>query len=382
MVRTALSPPSPFPQPGIPSPANAQFFAQSQYIFLPTKYHPSSTTQWTAQHPAPVQPRLAAPGRLHRQQDQPRPDRHPRQPRDLHPGRAERRRHRLPWPRPHRAGRQACRRRRNTLLHHRQRPPALLPHRQPTPLQGDQFSGGGGGSVFVGDFGTGNYHGLVTTVQHRLSSSFSLLANHTWSKCLNEEDAQGDLRQGPPSKTRQTLPWITPPAALTIATSKTSLLVAESRFAIANRFASYLVNGWEIAPLAHILSAARPFTVTTAGVDQLAHRNVGNDRPSLISGVPIYLNTQIQSGVGLTGTARQLARGSLNPLPPSAQRPTTPRAPLRSHPEPSATSAATPSAERPNYQFDAQISRIFPTRERLNATLRLEAFNVLNHAQL
>ncbi len=32
-----------------------------------------------------------------------------------------------------------------------------------------------------------------------------------------------------------------------------------------------------------------------------------------------------------------------------------------------------------NYQFDAQISRIFPIHESLAATLRLEAFNVLNH---
>ena len=33
----------------------------------------------------------------------------------------------------------------------------------------------------------------------------------------------------------------------------------------------------------------------------------------------------------------------------------------------------------PNYQFDAQLSRTFPLHERLNAVLRLEAFNVLNH---
>ena len=32
-----------------------------------------------------------------------------------------------------------------------------------------------------------------------------------------------------------------------------------------------------------------------------------------------------------------------------------------------------------NYQFDAQVSRIFPIYENLAATLRLEAFNVLNH---
>ncbi len=31
------------------------------------------------------------------------------------------------------------------------------------------------------------------------------------------------------------------------------------------------------------------------------------------------------------------------------------------------------------YQFDAQISRIFPIHESLSTTFRLEAFNVLNH---
>jgi hypothetical protein len=33
----------------------------------------------------------------------------------------------------------------------------------------------------------------------------------------------------------------------------------------------------------------------------------------------------------------------------------------------------------PFFQFDSQVSRIFPLHERLNLDLRLEAFNVLNH---
>ncbi len=33
----------------------------------------------------------------------------------------------------------------------------------------------------------------------------------------------------------------------------------------------------------------------------------------------------------------------------------------------------------PAYNVDAQISRIFPIYERLNATFRLESFNLLNH---
>ncbi len=61
------------------------------------------------------------------------------------------------------------------------------------PLQGNQYLGGGGGSVLIGDSAIANYNGFVATLQHRLSSTFSLLANYTWSKCLNLEDAQGDL---------------------------------------------------------------------------------------------------------------------------------------------------------------------------------------------
>ena len=38
------------------------------------------------------------------------------------------------------------------------------------PAQGNQYLGGGGGSVLVNDNGMANYNGLVTTVQHRLSS--------------------------------------------------------------------------------------------------------------------------------------------------------------------------------------------------------------------
>jgi hypothetical protein len=33
----------------------------------------------------------------------------------------------------------------------------------------------------------------------------------------------------------------------------------------------------------------------------------------------------------------------------------------------------------PYFQFDGQVSRLFPLHERLNLDLRLEAFNVLNH---
>jgi hypothetical protein len=38
-----------------------------------------------------------------------------------------------------------------------------------------------------------SYDGFVTTIQHRMGGTFSFLANHTWPKCLDIEDAQGDI---------------------------------------------------------------------------------------------------------------------------------------------------------------------------------------------
>jgi hypothetical protein len=73
----------------------------------------------------------------------------------------------------------------------------------------------------VNDFGTANYNGLVTTVQHRLSSTFSLLANWTWSKCLNEADGAGDITgTSVENPSNPSLDYAL--AAPTIATSKTS----------------------------------------------------------------------------------------------------------------------------------------------------------------
>jgi hypothetical protein len=38
---------NPFPQPAVPTPSQAQFFAQSQYIVMPDQFRPSYTIQWT-----------------------------------------------------------------------------------------------------------------------------------------------------------------------------------------------------------------------------------------------------------------------------------------------------------------------------------------------
>jgi len=236
------------------------------------------------------------------------------------------------------------------------------------PAQGNQYAGGGGGTVLVNSVGMANYHGLITTVQHRLSSSFSLLANYTWSKCLNVADAQGDLA-GTTVENPSNPGFDYGPCGSDFRNVGNIVLVTKSNFGL-SRFYALLLNNWEFAPLAHIVSGA-PFTVT-AGQDN-SFTAVGNDRPNLIPGVPVYLHQAIRSGTGVAN------RGYLNPAA-FAQVCPTGATPL------TCASYGTYGNTRKNsfrgvtnYQFDAQISRIFPIHESLNVTLRLEAFNVLNH---
>jgi hypothetical protein len=48
-------------------------------------------------------------------------------------------------------------------------------------------------SLFIGDTAYSTYEGGILSVNHRLSNTFSMFANYTWSKCLDVEDNQGDV---------------------------------------------------------------------------------------------------------------------------------------------------------------------------------------------
>jgi hypothetical protein len=229
------------------------------------------------------------------------------------------------------------------------------------PLQGNQYTGGGGGSILVGDSAYANYNGLVTSVNHRLSSTFSVLGNWTWSKCLNEADSQGDLASGVVSNP------INPrmdyaPCGSDYRHIENIVLVAKSNFAFSNRLEKLAVNGWEFAPLVHIVSGA-PFTVFQGSDESLTANGSGIDRANVVSGVPVYLHIANRQGSGVAN------RSYLNPAAFA----------LNTVPGTFGNSSRNAYRGLPAYQFDAQISRIFPIHERLNLDLRLEAFNALNH---
>ncbi|HEX3969643.1 MAG TPA: carboxypeptidase-like regulatory domain-containing protein [Edaphobacter sp.] len=358
---------NPFPQPIIPTPSQAQFFPQSQYIILPTQFHPSYTIQWTAS----IQQEFGRGWQLQLDYIGNRTDHAPLgtpiSPALFVPG---------VWGaggtgcpgvvltgpagKPAGAAGTPC----STTANQSQRFALTVAN----PAQGNQYLGGGGGSVLVGDSASANYNALVTTVQHRLSSTFSLLANYTWSKCLNIADAQGDLA-GTTVENPNNPKMDYGPCGSDFRNIENIVIVAKSQFSLP-RIESVFLNNWEFAPLVHIQSGA-PFTVT-AGQDN-SFTDMGNDRPNLIAGVPIYLHQTLRAGSGAVN------RGYLNPAA-FAQICPTGATPLTCSSYGTYGNIGRNSFRGvPSYQFDAQISRIFPIYERLNMTLRLEAFNLLNH---
>ncbi len=360
---------NPFPQPQIPTPAIAQFFAQSQYIVDPVKYHPSYTMQWTfsIQHQfghgwqaqvdyignktthvpmgLPLSAAVFTPGNWGAGGTGCGPV--------VTTG---------PAGKVGTAG-TAC----STTANANQR--YLLTEQNP--IQGNMYSGGGGGSVLASDNGTANYNGLISTLQHRLSSSFSLLVNETWSKCLNEEDAQGDLA-GTTVENPYNPAMDYGPCGSDYRHVFNTALVAKSAFSFGNALEKALINNWEFVPGIHVTSGA-PFSVT-AGVDN-SLTSVNNDRPNLVPGVPIYLSTKIQHD------ATETARGYLNPAAfcSTATQPVPTGCPLVVAPGTYGNIGRNSFRSKPQFNMDAQISRIFPIHESFSMTARLEGFNVLNH---
>lgn len=368
---------SPFPQPAVPTPAQALFFAQSQFIVTVPQFKPAYTIQWTlsVQHEfkGGWQAQVDYIGNSTRHD----PLGSTFDPAVFIPG---------VWG----AGGTGCAGIVTTG------PAAVKPGAAGTncsttgnqasrflltqlnPAQGNQFQGGGGGSVVVGDEGTANYNGLVASLNHRLSSTFSLLANWTWSKCLNIYDAQGDYA-GTATENINNLRLDYGPCGSDYRHIENVTLVAKSHFQEHfNHFERLLVNDWELAPLVHIQTGS-PVNVTSGQDNSLT--DVGNDRPNLVAGVnPVaevkfksvntpanrqYLNptafVQITNPTCNTGTGgAYVANGC---------------AVLGTYGNIGRNAFRGPKS----LQFDAQISRVFPIHESWNATFRLEAFNVPNH---
>ena len=371
---------SPFPQPQIPNPTQALFFPQSQFIVMPAHFKAAYSVQWTFSIQREFghgwQAQVDYIGNTTRHD----PMGYPFDPAVFIPG---------VWG----AGGTGCAgivttgpaavkpgaANANCSTTGNETSRFLLTIDNPTgtnaagnPAGGNQYLGGGAGSVVVSDEAMANYNGLVASIQHRMSNTFSLLANWTWSKCLNIKDAQGDLA-GTTVENPNKISMDYGPCGSDFRHIENAVLIAKSGFnAHLNNFEKLLVNNWELAPLIRIQSGA-PFTVTSGQDNSLT--DVGNNRPNLIPGVNPYAEVKFHKATGVAN------REFLNPaafaqVTVNCTSTSTGGCPaLGTYGNIGKNTFRGPSS----LNFDAQISRIFVIHENWSTTFRLEAFNVLNH---
>ncbi|MGA2769612.1 MAG: TonB-dependent receptor [Bryobacteraceae bacterium] len=194
----------------------------------------------------------------------------------------------------------------------------------------------------------GEYQGLLVSIQHRFSHSFTLLTNYTWSHCVSDQDFTGELAgsqyENPYNRSydrgncnfdlRQQI--------------NASLLVASP---VKGGLAGRVLGGWQLSP---IFSARNgmPMNVTV-GTD-ISQTGIGLDRPNLVSpnvylhtGNPVYFVDRTAFATEAAGTFGNLGRDVL----------------------------VSPGA----VSFDLSLSRTFKFLERWQLEARMEAFNAINH---
>jgi hypothetical protein len=224
------------------------------------------------------------------------------------------------------------------------------------PTQGPYYSGGGQGSSFVVTGANASYNGMITTLQHRLSSNFVLISNYTWSHCIDIADNVGDT-EAVTVQNPYDIKADRSNCGFDFRNVFNTTVVASSHFSLSGWKAQAL-NHWQIAPLVHVTSGA-PFTVVS-GVDN-SLTDILNDRPNLTDASVLYTHKKILSGPAANAQYINPAAFTQNPTGTFGD--------------------SKPFAYRgPAFvQVDSALDRSFALHESFMLTLRLEAFNVLNH---
>ncbi len=220
----------------------------------------------------------------------------------------------------------------------------------------------GGGVTMSSNLGYSNYNGLLISAQHRMSEGVSVLANYTWSHCLDLAEGGQDLTnnfQNPQNpggdygncgQDRRQLVNV-------------SLVLQSPR--LHNIWLDRLVGGWNTSQIFTAASGA-PFNMTD-GTD-ISLTNINSDRPNVVGNPfapgPVAANPTCVAPTALGTLAAWINRCAFQKQ-----------------------AAGTYGNEGRNNLFgpgtwnvDGSIWKTFRVNERYRADLRFEAFNLFNHA--
>jgi hypothetical protein len=224
-------------------------------------------------------------------------------------------------------------------------------------LGGKMYAGGGSGSMYILSGVGASYNGVVASLEHRMSANFVLIANYTWSHCIDISDNAADVSsisiQNPanPKGDKGS-------CGFDFRHIVNVAVVAKSHFSLTG-WKGQAINHWEISPLVHATDG-NPFTVTL-GVDN-SLTAVNNDRPNLTGTAPVYTHNKILQPVGGVYTS------CIN------------KSAFVSAPVGAFGSSGRFAYRGPKFlETDCTLSRSIPLHNAFVMNLRLEAFNVLNH---
>ena len=332
---SAAASPQPFPQPIVPT-STAAFYKSTQYIVLPTKFHSPYTLQYTAsvqhQYGNGWQAQLVYVGNS-----------------TVHGP------YGLPMsPSVYVAGTDPVVGGADTTGNASSR--YYLTEQNEAALGGKMYAGGGTGSMYIMSGAGASYNGLVASLEHRLSSHFVMMANYTYSHCIDISDNAADV------STITIQNYANPKGdkgscGFDFRHIFNASVVASSHFSLTG-WKKQVVNNWQISPLVHATDG-NPFTVTL-GVDN-SLTAVGNDRPNL-TGANVYTHNKITQPVGGVYTSY------IN------------KSAFTSAPSGSFGSSGRFAYRGPKFlETDCAVNRSFAVYRAFALNLRLEAFNLLNH---
>jgi len=174
---------------------------------------------------------------------------------------------------------------------------------------GTDVCGRGTGSMYIMSGAGASYHGVVASIEHRMSSNFVFMANYTWFALHRHLRQRGgcehyhDQNPANPKGDKGS-------CGFDFRDIFNVAVVASSHFGFTG-WKGQLINHWEISPLVHATDG-NPFTVTLGADDSLT--DVGNDRPTL-NGSAVYTHNKVTQPVGgvYTSYINKAAFNTTNP---------------------------------------------------------------------